>query len=66
MTQDHSNKKAHQMTLEEYNKVKEKRAQSKLKLHFPLMVKFFFIFPIVYFLFLLLYFLFYIRFSVEH
>lgn len=59
-------KKEPQLSLEEYNKVKEQRAKSKLKLHFPWGVKFFLIFPAVYVLFLIVYYLMYIRFATEH
>lgn len=59
-------KKAPQLSLEEYNKVKEKRAKSKLQLHLPLGVKIFLGLPIAYFVFLIAYYLLYIRFASEH
>lgn len=58
--------KAPQMSLEEYNKIKEKRAASKLKLHFPLPVKLFLLLPIAYFIFLLCYYLLHVRFVATH
>ena len=66
MAEKEKNKRPPQMSLEEYNKIKEKKAQSKLKLHFPWPVKFFLIFPATYLIFLLAYFLFHIRFTAEH
>ena len=66
MAEQKNVKKAPQISLEEYNKVKEKRAQSKLKLHFPLGVKIFVILPLLYFVFLIVYYLLYIRFATTH
>ena len=58
--------KKSQVTLEEYLKIKEKRANSKLKLHFPLMVRLIVAVPAGYFIFLVIYFLIYLRFLPEH
>jgi len=66
MAEKNDPKKATQLSLDEYNKIKEKRALSRLKLHFPLPVKFFLILPIGYFLFLVVYYLIHIRFAAEH
>jgi hypothetical protein len=66
MADQKNNKKAPQLTLEEYNKVKEKNAQSKLKLQFPLLIKLLLGVPITYFLFLVVYYLMHIRFATEH
>ncbi len=59
-------KKAPQISLEEYNKIKEKKAKDKLKLSFPWPVRFFIILPIGYFIFLVTYYLLHIRFTAEH
>jgi hypothetical protein len=59
-------KKAPQMSLEEYNKVKEQRAKHKLKLQFPLVVKLFLLLPLGYFIFLITYYLAYLRFTAQH
>lgn len=66
MAENKANKKAPQMSLDEYNKVKEKRAASKLKLQFPLPIKFFLLLPIAYFIFLICYYLLHIRFAATH
>ena len=66
MSEQKQTQKAPQLSLEEYNKVKEKRAKDKLKLQFPLGIKLFLIIPVLYFVFLLCYYLFYIRFVAEH
>jgi hypothetical protein len=59
-------KKAKQLTLEEYSKIKEKLAKSKLKLTFPWIIKACFIVPLVYCAFLIIYFLAKLRFLAEH
>lgn len=61
-----TNSKAKQLSLEEYAKIKEKLAKSRLKLHFPLIVKICFIIPLAYCLFLVAYYLLYLRFIAEH
>lgn len=58
-------KKARQLSLEEYNKIKEKRAKSKLKLHFPWPIKLVIAVPFFYCLFLIVYYLTYIRWAAE-
>ncbi len=58
--------KKNQLSLEEYLKIKEARAKSRLKLHFPMMVKVILFIPIVYFVFILVYFIVQIRFIAEH
>ena len=58
--------KKSQVDLEDYIKIKEKRAKSKLKLHFPWLLRIIIAVPCAYLLFLLLYFLFYLRFVPEH
>ena len=55
-----------QISLEDYLKIQEKQAKSKLKLHFPLMVKIIVGVPIGYLIFLIVYFLIYLRFVAEH
>ncbi len=65
MAQEQTKKKTTQLSLEEYNKIKEKQAKSKLKLHFPWTVKFFLIFPALYLIFLVAYYLLYIRFVAQ-
>jgi hypothetical protein len=59
-------KKKSQLSLDEYNKIKEKRAQSKLKLHFPWPVKLFILLPVGYIAFLIVYYLLHLRFATEH
>lgn len=59
-------KKTPQLSLEEYNKIKEKRAKSKLQVHFPWWIKMFLIGPIVYFVFMVVYYIIYIRFVADH
>ena len=66
MTEKPKAVKKDQISLEEYSKIKEKRAKGKLKLHFPLVVKIAIIIPAVYFTFLMLYFVIYLRFLAEH
>ena len=66
MAQEQVNKKARQLSLEEYGKIKEKRAKNRLKLQFPMVVKFFISFPIAYLGFLILFFLFFVRFATKH
>ena len=58
--------KKDQLTLEQYMKVKEKLAKSKLKLHVPLLVKVIIGLPMAYILFLMVYFVLYLRFVAEH
>jgi hypothetical protein len=55
-----------QITLDQYLKLIEKRAASKLKLHFPLFIKLAAVIPTAYLLFVILYFLFHARFLPEH
>ena len=66
MAQTNENKKAKQLSLEEYSKVKEKRAKSRLQLQFPLIIKICFIVPVAYCAFLIIYYLLYLRFIAEH
>jgi hypothetical protein len=66
MPQNPSSNKGKQLSLEEYAKIKEKLAKSKLKLSFPWIIKICFIVPLVYVLFLVLYYLIHIRFVAEH
>ena len=61
-----ANKKGKQLSLAEYAKIKEKLAKSKLKLHFPWIIKICFIVPAVYCLFLIIYYLASLRFIAEH
>jgi len=61
-----SSKKAKQLSLEEYAKIKEKMAKSKLKLTFPWIIKIALIFPIAYFAFMIIYYLAHLRFLSEH
>ena len=58
-------KKAKQLSLAEYAKVKEKLAKSKLKLNFPLFIKACFIIPLAYVIFLIIYYLAQLRFIAE-
>jgi hypothetical protein len=60
------NKKIKQLSLEEYAKVKEQRAKSRLKLQFPLIVKVCIIIPALYCTFMLVYYLMHLRFLAEH
>ncbi len=55
-----------QLGLDDYMKVKEKRAKEKLKLRFPLLVKILIAVPIVYCVVIIIYFLLKIRFLAEH
>ncbi len=59
-------RKAKQLTLEEYAKIKEKVAKSKLKLTFPWIIKFCFFFPMAYGLFLVIFYIVHLRFVAEH
>jgi len=58
--------KAKQLSLDEYAKIKEKLAKSKLKLNFPWIIKFCFIVPLIYCIFLVIYYLLQLRFLAEH
>jgi len=58
--------KAKQLSLEEYAKIKEKVAKSKLKLTFPWIIKVVFFLPIAYLVFLIIYYLIQLRFIAEH
>ena len=58
--------KAKQLSLEEYAKIKEKLAKSKLKLTFPWIIKVCFILPAAYCVFLIIYYLAQLRFLAEH
>ena len=58
--------KKNQISLEEYLKIKEKRAKSKLQLHFPFIVRLIIGVPAAYFIFLVIYFLIHLRFLPEH
>jgi len=55
-----------QLSLQEYAKIKEKLAKSKLKLSFPAIVKACFIIPLVYLVFLIIYYVAHLRFLAEH
>ncbi len=66
MAEQKSSKKITQLSLEENNKVKEKKAKDKLQLHLPLGVKIFIALPLFYGVFLIAYYLLYIRFANEH
>jgi len=59
-------KKITQLTLAEYEKIKEKTAKSKLKLHFPWIIRVCFFVPVAYCVFLIVYYLLYLRFVAEH
>jgi len=61
-----TSQKAKQLSLEEYAKIKDKLARSKLKLTFPLIIKVCFFIPVVYLLFLVIYYLAQLRFMAEH
>ncbi len=61
-----ASKKGKQLSLEEYAKIKEKLAKSKLKLTFPWIIKDCIIIPAIYCLFLVLYYLAQLRFLAEH
>jgi hypothetical protein len=61
-----TSKKAKQLTLQEYAKIKEKLAKSKLKLNFPWIIKLCFIVPLLYCTFLVVYYLAQLRFLAEH
>ena len=58
--------KKKQIDLAAYLKIKEARMKSKMKLHFPMMVKAIIAVPAAYFIFLVVYFLLYLRFVAEH
>ncbi len=58
--------KKSQISLQDYIKVKEKNAKSRLKLHFPLPIKIILAVPAAFFIFLVLYFLLHLRFVAEH
>jgi len=67
MAEKHSSsQKIKQLSLEEYAKIKEKLAKSKLKLSFPWIIKICFIIPAVYCVFLIIYYLAQLRFLAEH
>jgi hypothetical protein len=59
-------KKNKQLSLEEYAKIKEKLAKSKLKVNFPWIIKLIFIVPALYLVFLVIYYLVYLRFIAQH
>jgi hypothetical protein len=61
-----TSKKTKQLSLEEYAKIKEKLAKSKLKLTFPWIIKVCFIVPLMYCVFLVIYYLAQLRFLAEH
>ncbi|MBF0511032.1 MAG: hypothetical protein HQL13_01745 [Candidatus Omnitrophica bacterium] len=61
-----NSKRVKQISIEEYNKIKEKIAKSKLKLQFPLVIRICLIVPLLYGIFLILYFLIHVRFVAEH
>ena len=63
---DKPNVKKSPVGLEEYLKIKEKRAKSKLNLYFPLLLKIILAVPCVTLTFLIIYFLVYLRFLPEH
>ncbi len=52
-----TSKKAKQLSLEEYAKIKEKLAKSKLKLSFPMIIKVCFFIPLAYGLVLVIFYL---------
>jgi hypothetical protein len=58
--------KTKQISMQEYAKIKEKIAKSKLKLTFPWIIKVCFIIPLVYCIFLIIYYLMQLRFLAEH
>jgi hypothetical protein len=58
--------KKKQLSLEEYAKIKEKVAKSKLKLTFPWIIKICFIVPAIYCIFLIIYYVAHLRFLAEH
>jgi hypothetical protein len=64
--QPSTSKKNKQLSLEEYAKIKEKLAKSKLKLSFPWIIKLCFFLPLAYFVFLVIYYLTQLRFMVAH
>jgi hypothetical protein len=59
-------KKSKQLSLEEYAKIKEKIAKSKLKLTFPMIIKVCFFIPLAYCLFLVIYYVVQLRFMSGH
>jgi len=59
-------KKTKQLSLDEYAKIKEKLAKSKLKLTFPWIIKLCFLLPLAYCAFLVIYYLAQLRFIVGH
>ena len=58
--------KKSQIGIDEYLKIKENRAKSKLKIYLPLLVQLMVAVPAGYFIFLIIYFLIYLRFLPEH
>jgi len=54
------------LTIEEYAKIKEKLAKSRLNLSFPWIVKVCFIIPCIFLAFLVIYYLAHLRFVSEH
>ena len=58
--------KSRQLTLEEYAKVKEKLAKSKLKLNLPVVAKICFAVPLAYLVLLIIFFLAHVRLLPEH
>lgn len=60
------NQKAKQLSLEEYGKIKEKQAKSRLGLHFPLIIKVCIVVPALFCAFLIFYYLLYARLLPEH
>jgi len=66
MPQNSPYQKNEQLSLEEYAKIKEKLAKSKLKLSFPWVIKACFIIPLLYVVFLIIYYLVHLRFLPEH
>jgi hypothetical protein len=55
-----------QLSIEEYDKIKEKLTKSKLKLNFPWKIKILFAIPLAYCLFLIIYYLLHLRYLAEH
>jgi hypothetical protein len=60
--QTSNSKKAKQLTLAEYAKIKEKVAKSKLKLSFPWIIKVCFFVPLAYCVFLIIFYIAHLRF----
>ena len=63
---DSKNTPGRQMSLAEYEKIKEKRAQTRLKLHFPWPVRILLGIPLSILIFLIIWYLVYVRFIAEH